>query len=725
MIQIAYAAIWWLSLLVIGVITFPLVSRVCNRLPDRGYSISKILGLLLITYFSWLLASAHLLKFGYINITISLLLLLALSLFLGRKHLNLKDLPLRSMAISEAIFSAAFVLFLLFLMYKPDIFYAYSEDFMDFAFLQSILRTDYFPPLDPWLAGETLPYYYGGHLLVAILTLITKVPSYISYNLAMAMFFALAVCAAYGLGYNATKRKLYGFVTVVFVCIAGFITGAFQLSSYISGHEVLGYSPKQGIGFIEWLLNFDLGVGVIPHTCTSYPYFVFSQGDLHSHTMSIPFQLMFITLVFALFKRGRPAGGGSKWDSLLIIFILGVSLGFFSLINMWEYPTYIAFTLLAFVLLGIGLSKKGILGIVGLSALLYLPYFLSRGGVSGVHGVGLVDIRTELIDFIEIFALFLLPILAYFCVLSGHRSLRERTLVIALILIIVTALLSFMWGFQLILLVIPLILASLYYIYRERRARRMSTAGFMLLLVLTGALIVLFCEIIYINDSLSAPNERYNTIMKFYLQVWVFLGVASAYAVFWVLRNIVGKLRTVWVALLLVLVIASIIHPIGSTTGWASGRHTAFVFNQGTLDGLAYVEILDKGDYEAILWIEAAIEGTPVILEAPGGAYNFTSRISTMTGLPTVIGWLTHEVMWRGSWDVVTWRDTDTDTIYNTTDGDEAAALIEKYNVEYIYIGSIEREKYESEGLQKFASHPEIYAPVYEKEGVTIYQVLP
>ncbi|MGB2855988.1 MAG: DUF2298 domain-containing protein, partial [Dehalococcoidia bacterium] len=341
MIQVGYAIVWWLLLVVIGLVTFPLVSRVCNRLPDRGYAISKLLGLLLITYFSWLLASAHLLKFGYINITISLLLLLALSLFFGRKHLKLKDLPLRSMAISEAVFSAAFVLFLLFLMYKPDIFFAYSEDFMDFGFLQSILRSDYFPPPDPWLAGESLPYYYGGHLLVAILTLISKVPSYIAYNLAMAMFFALAVCAAYGLGYNATKRKLYGFVTVVFVCMAGFITGAFQLSSYISGHEILGYSPKQGIGFLEWLLSFDLGVAVIPHTCTSYPYFVFSQGDLHPHTMSIAFQLMFITLVFALFKRGGVGLTGSKWDSLLNVFILGISLGFFSFINMWSYPVYV------------------------------------------------------------------------------------------------------------------------------------------------------------------------------------------------------------------------------------------------------------------------------------------------------------------------------------------------------------------------------------------------
>jgi uncharacterized membrane protein len=119
MIQVAYAVIWWLILLLIGLITFPLMSRVCGRLPDKGYSISKILGLLLLTYFSWLFASLHLLKFGYVNISIAFLILLALSLYLGRKRLNFKNLPLKSMLISEALFTVAFALFLVYLRYKP------------------------------------------------------------------------------------------------------------------------------------------------------------------------------------------------------------------------------------------------------------------------------------------------------------------------------------------------------------------------------------------------------------------------------------------------------------------------------------------------------------------------------------------------------------------------------------------------------------------------------
>jgi uncharacterized membrane protein len=213
--------------------------------------------------------------------------------------------------------------------------------------------------------------------------------------------------------------------------------------------------------------------------------------------------------------------------------------------------------------------------------------------------------------------------------------------------------------------------------------------------------------------------------MKFYLPVWVFLSIASAYGVFWVLGNTRGKLKAVWVALLLVLVLSCIIQPVGQTVGWASGKRDYFNIGRGTLDGVAYVKTIAPGDYDAIQWINGHIKGQPVILEAPGGAYQFTSYISTMTGLPTVVGWVTHEVMWRGSWEPMSGRSTDVDEIYKSPDSDEALVLLQKYNVEYIYVGKLEKERYPAESLLKFASDPERYTLVYENQGVKIYQVLP
>jgi len=720
MIQVVYAIIWWLILVVIGLITFPLVSRVCGRLPDKGYSISKILGLLFLTYFSWLLASLHLLKFGYINISLAVLLLLALSFYLGRKNLSLKNLPLKSMLISEAIFTVAFALFVVYTRYKPDIFYAYSEDFMDFAFLQSILRSSYFPPADPWLAGTSLPYYYGGQLVVAILTMISKVPSPISYNLAVAMFFGLVACASYGIVFNVTRRKLYGFIALVFVSLAGYISGIFQLSAFVFHHNLLDYSANGAHSFWDWLLHFDLGTGVIPNTENLYPYAAFLQRHLHGYMMSIPFQLMYITLMFSLLKRGDDDVKNGRLDSLLTVFILGISLGFFIFINTWDYLIYAAFTLFAFIFFKLNLNKKGMLGVILVSLVLYVPYFVTRSW-GGVHGLGIVNVRTELADFAELFALFLFVLFSFFYVLFRSRLFKREALIVITVLAIVLASISFLLNFQLLLILIPLILVPLYFICK---ARERKETEFMLLLVLMGALIALFCEVFFIADALSHPSERYNTVMKFYVPLWIFLGIASAYGVFWVLKNTKGRLKGVWVAVVVVLVLACMIQPVGQTIGWASGKRDDFNIGRGTLDGMAYMKIIALGDYEAIQWINRNVKGQPVILETPGEAYQFSSYVSTMTGLPTVVGWVTHEVMWRGSWDEVAGRDTDVDNIYESPDGDKALALLRKYNVEYVYVGKLEKDKYPAESLQKFSSDSERYKPIYEKYGVTIFQVM-
>ena len=720
MIQIAYAFVWWLVLLVVGLIAFPLVSRVCGRLPDKGYSISKILGLVFITYVSWLLASLHLVKFGYISISIALLLLLALSFYLGRKNLSLKKLPLKSMLISEAIFTVAFALFVVYTRYKPDIFYAYSEDFMDFSFLQSILRSSYFPPADAWLSGYSLPYYYGGQVTVAIVTLFSRVPSSISYNLAIASFFGLVAAASYGIGYNLTGRKLYGFVALVFVAIAGYISGVFELSAFTFHHNLLDYSDNGAHTFWGWLQTFDIGTGVIPHTEQLYPYAAFLQRHLHAYLMSIPFQLMFLTLIPSLLKKDGDDFQRGKWDWLLVMFVLGVSLGFFLLLNTWDYPIYAALTVLVFVFFRLNTSRKSIVGILLVSLVLYVPYFVTRGW-SGAHGIGIVHGRTELADFVELFALFLFLVFSFFYVWFKGRVLKAERLILVIVFSIILASLAFLLNFQLLLVLAPLILIPLYCIFKSRKR---AETEFMFLFVLMAALLVLFCEIFFINDSLSGLDERYNTVMKFYLPVWIFLAIASVYGVFWVMQRAAGKLKGVWVGALIVLIICCLMQPVGQTIGWASGKRSYFNIGRGTIDGTAYVKTIAPGDYEAIQWINAHIKGQPVILESPGGSYQFTSYVATMTGLPTVVGWVTHEVMWRGSWEPMSGRRTDVDNIYKSPDSDEALVLLRKYNVEYVYVGKMEKETYPAESLQKFAGDPERYKPIYEKDGVTIYQVM-
>jgi YYY domain-containing protein len=341
--------------------------------------------------------------------------------------------------------------------------------------------------------------------------------------------------------------------------------------------------------------------------------------------------------------------------------------------------------------------------------------------MSGFNGLGLVSARTSFGQFLEFGGLFLFAVFSLLFVLSKREIFTGyRAVLIGVLILLVTVLIAGFLDFHLLILVVPAVLVCLYGIYRTELS---SKTKFVLLLVIMSAALIFFCDFLYIDDALDGDWARFNTVLKVYLQLWVFFAISAAFAVYYVLSRIGRKTKAIWVIILSVLIFISMIHPIASTTSLLGGKHEHWGMNRGTLDGMAYVEMVDKGDYLALQWVNEEIEGTPVILEARGNPNLFSSRVSAFTGLPTVIGWGTWELMWRLDWAGVEERNNDVDAIYNTPDNESAGELLRKYNVEYIYIGTLERESYEAGGLQKFYQMPEYYYPVYDREGVTIFQV--
>lgn len=118
-----------------------------------------------------------------------------------------------------------------------------------------------------------------------------------------------------------------------------------------------------------------------------------------------------------------------------------------------------------------------------------------------------------------------------------------------------------------------------------------------------------------------------------------------------------------------------------------------------SLDGMEYMRELDRGDYNAIRWMQANIKGSPVILETSedDSSYSYACRVSSNTGgIPAVIGWARHERFWGGrDHEEVKKRIGDVSLIYSTGSEEEAIELIEKYNVTYVYIGTLERQVYD------------------------------
>jgi len=237
---------------------------------------------------------------------------------------------------------------------------------------------------------------------------------------------------------------------------------------------------------------------------------------------------------------------------------------------------------------------------------------------------------------------------------------------------------------------------------------------FVLLIIATGLLLTLGVEFVYLKDTF---NSRMNTVFKFYYQAWVLLALASAYGVYYVIEKAKGLGRVLFLAGIVVLVALGMVYPLAAGFDKAGG-----FAHQPTLDGLAWVRQYSPDEYAAVQWLNENVSGTPAILEVSGGSFTEYGRVSSRTGLPTLLGWGGHELQWRGNYDEPGRREPDINAIYSSTDTQSVLTLLEKYGITYVYVGSLERGKYSPAALAKFDRFMDV---AFQQGNVTIYERRP
>lgn len=228
------------------------------------------------------------------------------------------------------------------------------------------------------------------------------------------------------------------------------------------------------------------------------------------------------------------------------------------------------------------------------------------------------------------------------------------------------------------------------------------------LLLIIASILILFPEVFYLRDQFG---WRMNTIFKFYFQAWIVLSICAAYALVQLLTNIKGWKRNVIGSISLFAVLTGLIYP---AFGFKE-RMEGFRWNDISLDGVAYFARNNPDEMEAVLFIRDA--GCGVISEAVGGSYSNYARISRLTGCQTVLGWPGHELQWRGSADLLGSRETDIRTLYTTNDWLSAYGVINAYEIEYVFIGDLERATY-AVNEEKFLNN---MAVVFQNDSVVIY----
>jgi YYY domain-containing protein len=704
--ELLSAAQWYLLIVFIGIISLPLTVTICRNLPDRGYSVSKILGILLLAYVSWILSYALGYSRNEIMLSLFLVCLFSAVIYLKTKPKIDRKLLLRN----ELIFGAVFLLFLIIRAYNPDIHD--GEKVFDFMLLNSILNSASLPPHDSWLSGFNIDmYYYFGAFTIATLTKLIGIPSNITYNLGMSLLPALSALAASGLGYNLTGDKKGGIVAVFLLVFAGNLYPA----GVISAHALnMTTSPW---GNVPGIMDYWGPTRIIPNTANEFPYFSFIFGDLHAHVIAIPFVLMAITFILNIYL--------SKKLSKTALVLMSLALGSLFVSNSWDYATYSALFGLAILIQPwkIELNKPGeifrdlikrsgiVIAVPILGLLMFIFFFIDFHS-SSIQGIKPVITRTALLNFLVIYDLFLFLIASF--LLMHLPEFKYKNWILAALSAAAVAL-YFVPNFQTLAVFVPLSILTcfgVYFFYRNKDINRL----FISVIIALGLSILVFCELFYFDDLFSGADERFNTVFKYYIQVWLLFSIASAYAFY----DIIDKKYRMKRAVLVILSILLVINSLYLFTG--TFARTAEWKGSPGLDGIAFLKKADYGDYDAIVWAGRNLNGTQVILEAPGVSYKDDSRISAFTGIPTVVGWAGHEYVLRNNWGEISARIRDVDIIYDTENNNEAMVLLRKYNVSYVYVGNNEQRKYQQRGLQKFENtsyFEKVYRGVYE-----IYRVL-
>jgi len=234
------------------------------------------------------------------------------------------------------------------------------------------------------------------------------------------------------------------------------------------------------------------------------------------------------------------------------------------------------------------------------------------------------------------------------------------------------------------------------------------------LLFISWALIVV-PEIFYLKDIYIHSYQRANTMFKLTYQSFVMFSLANAYIVVRIFTSLKKSLvKFLFVISYLLLVSFVFIYPYFATRSYYGLKNYLGIY------GLNYLKDQYPDDYQAVLWLNKNVAGKPVIVEAVGESYSDFARVSANTGLPTILGWRVHEWLWRGSFDQPGAKTEEVRKIYESEDLAETQELLNKYQVRYVFLGTMETRAYPQLNEEKFTKLGKV---IFRQGQTKIYQI--
>ncbi|MBI5285201.1 MAG: hypothetical protein HY874_08925 [Chloroflexi bacterium] len=499
---------------------------------------------------------------------------------------------------------------------------------------------------------------------------------------------------------------------------------------------------------------------------TEFPMFSFVLGDLHPHVMALPFVLLAVGAALSLYRSPEPLDITFWLQRPLALVASAIVIGGLAFLNTWDIAT-LAFIVIAAAFVSNYMRVRALTAdlfvqiasfaapLLLLAVLAYLPFLLSIAGNSQADGIGAVVSNKDItVPGTRPFHAFLfwgplfvvvIPFVVARLLAARERISRQVVAIAAApgILIVAGWVLLFLFekasgskhlgngagglatqisdrgsGWLTDAFLIAMLAAALLALWLELTARddrpERESIVFTLLLVATGLLLILGTEFYYVGDVF---NSRMNTVFKLYYQAWTALAIAGGFAVHYLCsrwRQTFSNeraYRAIWGGAAAFVLAGAAVYPLSATF---NRTHTF----DGDLHASSFLSVDERA---GIAWLRSVGQGQDIVItEAVGGDYDAqVARISTATGMPTILGWKGHEDQWRsGKCKPCAGRFEDVNTLYRSTDRAAMESIIKKYGVTYIYVGPLETSTYGTAGMEKFKT----LTVAFQSGAVTIYR---
>lgn len=384
---------WYLVVSLLGWAVYPILRMGLRALPDKGYPLARVGGMLLLAWPVWALGSNGVeVNRGLISLIAGGLVVLGLLFaWLQRKELCGEwRSGWKYFLLVEGLALAFFVIFLLVRLGNPDLWHPWKggEKPMDFSYFNAVLKSSIFPPYDPWFAGGYLNYYYYGFVLVGVpVKWLGLVPAF-AYNLILPLLFSTLAMGGFSAGWNiriamnsvggeaqrawgaglwsACLLAVLGNLGIVRMIWQGIMRLAAPGGDWTGGNifQRLGWTAA---GLVELVRGASLTYArgdwywipsrALPHSAgnpiTEFPAFTFLYADLHAHLIALSVTVFAMAVAIALMLgqwRWGDGDGKNGWLHYLTLFSLGgLAIGALRPVNTWDFPAYLLLALLAIV----------------------------------------------------------------------------------------------------------------------------------------------------------------------------------------------------------------------------------------------------------------------------------------------------------------------------------------------------------------------------------------